>query len=47
MEVSNEFRKLIVLYMEACNERDYVKAEGLLQKIKDQSVIDKLRNETD
>jgi len=28
--------------MEACNERDYVKAEGLIEKIKEHSVLDKL-----
>ena len=42
MKVSDEFRDLIVRYMEACNERDFVKAEGLLQKIKEQSIKDQL-----
>ena len=42
MKVSDEFRDLIIRYMEACNERDFVKAESLLQKIKEQSIKDQL-----
>ena len=33
-QISDEMRDLIVQYMEACNEEDYSKAEGLLHKIR-------------
>jgi len=38
--ISDEMRKLILTYMEACNAGEYAKSEGLLQKIKEQGQID-------
>ena len=38
--ISDEMRQLIISYMEACNAGEYADSEVLLQKIKEQGVIE-------
>ncbi len=40
IELSDEMRQLIIDYMTACNQQEHAKAEGLLQRIKEQGAID-------
>lgn len=44
--ISDEMRDLIVQYMEACNKQQYAEAEGILQQIKEQGVIDHEKRST-
>lgn len=40
IQISDEMKKLILAYMEACNADEYAKSEELLHKIKQQGIID-------
>ena len=39
-KISKEMSLLIISYMDACNNREYAKAEGILQQIKAQGAVD-------
>lgn len=45
-QLSKEMAELIVSYMDSCNNQEYAKAEGLLQKIKEQGAIDHEKRST-
>ena len=38
--ISDDMRDLILKYMTACNEGEYAKAEGLLQRIKELGALE-------
>ncbi len=45
-EISPDMAKLIVSYMDSCNNQEYAKSELLLQQIKEQGAIDHEKRST-